>query len=552
MAVHLDLADIQGNILSAYGKLGFPKGRFITLHVDDAAPADASSSTPCCPRSRPRCDGRRIGREFRPAPCAVPRPQVAVNIAFSWYGLVALGISDPHAARHAGRVHRRDDGARADARRRLHRAAIGRSHGTRCGLRRTTARMVRSEYRAHAHHLERADETRRQPGRGARRQDPRDRGALPSRSAGCGFCRATIAPGAAVRPGTRSCPRSSYRKPDGTVSPSPKEHFGFTDAHRRSGLRRRQYPDDFEKVYAEGNGAVDGAGKWRPLATGEFLLGYPDEAQEIAGAAMPLNFSRNGTFMAYRKLHQNVVAFHTFMTETAARFGAVSASAIPRTRRRPSRRRSRAVGRTAFRSRARRLPPIGKHSMCNFRTFRPRQNPAGYQARDRALIQLHLRADDRPRAQVPDHLPYAAGQYPRRPGADRHRGFGAQQSPAYSQARAALRRLDGGGARLGRARHHHAGRVREPVSAVRVRAAAMDQLRPRRQCRQRYLSARRQPFGGRCPKAKFVIPSDPKSGRPPFVVEGIPQFVETRGGEYFFVPSMTALRMIGMGVVDPT
>ena len=37
MAVALDLADIQGNILSAYGKLGFPKGRFITLHVDDPA-----------------------------------------------------------------------------------------------------------------------------------------------------------------------------------------------------------------------------------------------------------------------------------------------------------------------------------------------------------------------------------------------------------------------------------------------------------------------------------------------------------------------------------
>jgi deferrochelatase/peroxidase EfeB len=57
---------------------------------------------------------------------------------------------------------------------------------------------------------------------------------------------------------------------------------------------------------------------------------------------------------------------------------------------------------------------------------------------------------------------------------------------------------------------------------------------------------------GTCPKAKFVIPSDPKTGRPPFIMEGIPQFVETRGGEYFFVPSMTALRMIGMGIVDPT
>jgi hypothetical protein len=54
------------------------------------------------------------------------------------------------------------------------------------------------------------------------------------------------------------------------------------------------------------------------------------------------------------------------------------------------------------------------------------------------------------------------------------------------------------------------------------------------------------------PKAKYVIPADPKAGHPPFIVEGIPQFVETRGGDYFFIPSMSALRMIGMGVVDPT
>ena len=49
-----------------------------------------------------------------------------------------------------------------------------------------------------------------------------------------------------------------------------------------------------------------------------------------------------------------------------------------------------------------------------------------------------------------------------------------------------------------------------------------------------------------------MIPADPASGHPPFIADGLPQFVETRGGEYFFVPSMTALRMIGMGVVDPT
>ena len=36
MAVQLDLADIQGNILAAYGKQGFPKGRAILLNVTDA------------------------------------------------------------------------------------------------------------------------------------------------------------------------------------------------------------------------------------------------------------------------------------------------------------------------------------------------------------------------------------------------------------------------------------------------------------------------------------------------------------------------------------
>ena len=38
---------------------------------------------------------------------------------------------------------------------------------------------------------------------------------------------------------------------------------------------------------------------------------------------MPLDFSRNGTFMAYRKLHQNVAMFAKFMSDTAARFGKV-------------------------------------------------------------------------------------------------------------------------------------------------------------------------------------------------------------------------------------
>jgi deferrochelatase/peroxidase EfeB len=52
--------------------------------------------------------------------------------------------------------------------------------------------------------------------------------------------------------------------------------------------------------------------------------------------------------------------------------------------------------------------------------------------------------------------------------------------------------------------------------------------------------------------AKFVIAADPASGKPPFICSDMPPFVVTRGGEYFFIPSLTALRMIAMGNVDPT
>ena len=50
----------------------------------------------------------------------------------------------------------------------------------------------------------------------------------------------------------------------------------------------------------------------------------------------------------------------------------------------------------------------------------------------------------------------------------------------------------------------------------------------------------------------MVIQADPKGDKPPFFCSGIPRFVETRGGEYFFIPSLTARRVIGAGIIDPT
>jgi len=51
---------------------------------------------------------------------------------------------------------------------------------------------------------------------------------------------------------------------------------------------------------------------------------------------------------------------------------------------------------------------------------------------------------------------------------------------------------------------------------------------------------------------KVVFQVAKGSGEPPHFVNNIPRLVETRGGDYFFIPSITALKMIAGGIVDPT
>ena len=52
-------------------------------------------------------------------------------------------------------------------------------------------------------------------------------------------------------------------------------------------------------------------------------------------------------------------------------------------------------------------------------------------------------------------------------------------------------------------------------------------------------------------EGRFVVQGDTGSTNPPFVCGSLPNFVELRGGDYFFLPSITALGMIAMGLVDP-
>jgi Dyp-type peroxidase family len=94
---------------------------------------------------------------------------------------------------------------------------------------------------------------------------------------------------------------------------SEGEHFGFADPISQPPIEGADTP-----TYP-GDGVPEPNGTWRPLKPGEFLLGYEDEAGP-GGAQMPENeeLRRNGTYVVFRKLYQDVAAFRRYLA-TAAR-----------------------------------------------------------------------------------------------------------------------------------------------------------------------------------------------------------------------------------------
>jgi hypothetical protein len=58
-------------------------------------------------------------------------------------------------------------------------------------------------------------------------------------------------------------------------------------------------------------------------------------------------------------------------------------------------------------------------------------------------------------------------------------------------------------------------------------------------------------IGNREHGGRFVVPGDTDKGEEPFVCSNMESFVALKGGDYFFVPSLTALFLISVGLVDP-
>jgi Dyp-type peroxidase family len=88
------------------------------------------------------------------------------------------------------------------------------------------------------------------------------------------------------------------------VPPDGREQFGFKDS--------------ISQPAVEGTDILGSNPHEAPLKAGEFVLGYQDETGDLAPIPQPEVLGRNGTYVAFRKLHQRVAALRTYLHQNAA------------------------------------------------------------------------------------------------------------------------------------------------------------------------------------------------------------------------------------------
>jgi len=341
--------------------------------------------------------------------------------------------------------------------------------------------------------------------------------------------------------------------------PTAKEHFGYTDG--------------ISNPFFKGCGAdpenVIGGGKptrsdpatmagWEPIETGEFILGYRDEAFEYPKAPIPRLLSYNGTFMVFRKLHENVGAFNHYLKNTAKDFPggeeALAAKFAGRWRN--------GAPITLFRTQADADAFESKLTAAK-KKLREAGSEQEKQAARQAYLTLRtqLVGFDFDKDLDGTGCPLAAHVRRANPRGSLEFGQDAYNTPgALINRRRLLRR----GLPYGQVEDGNRDDGNHGIIFMALNADIKRQFEFVQQQWMNYGNDFKQandkdPILGNHgvdesgqANGRMTIQADANGDKPPFFCGRIPRLVETRGGDYFFIPSITSLRMIGEGIIDPT
>ena len=109
--------------------------------------------------------------------------------------------------------------------------------------------------------------------------------------------------------------------PDGAGRPAPVEHFGYRDGIAQPAIAGAAAAPGQGQAGRDqagrGQGRAGPDGRWAPLRAGEFVLGLTDETGTVPPLPRPEVLSRNATFLAARKLGQQVGRFRAFLDANA-------------------------------------------------------------------------------------------------------------------------------------------------------------------------------------------------------------------------------------------
>jgi len=311
-----------------------------------------------------------------------------------------------------------------------------------------------------------------------------------------------------------------------------KEHFGYTDGIGDpvfEGL-----PGSPQRVEGRGKQTVQG---WEPLATGEFILGHLDEAKEYPRAPAPLSLARNGTYMVYRKLHENVGSFNDFLDREGRAYPGG---------------REQLAAKFVGRWRDNGAPLTDAPDVASKQDWDRRFMQAAPAEKDRMLSAFTFDQDA-----DGAKCPFSAHVRRINPRASLQTTPGAFDTPgALANRRRILRR----GLPYGEVRDPQRDDGNHGIIILMMQA---DINRQFEFVQQQWINYGNDFRAGNDKEiilgnhdaeypSRAVLPVPSESDAAPYFLRNIPRLVETRGGDYFFVPSMTALRMIAEGSVDPT